>query len=178
MVGAHSTKAVAAAAIAVVSLLMASPAGSTGSSPFQVVTSSGAMSDLSTSTADATDGARGVAISVGRTGRGTTVLLGLWGLSTASAGTVYGAHVHVGPCVGGNGAAAGPHYNTTGGTTIDQTTEVWLDFTATARGTGFAAATVPFVIPSGGARSIVVHAMPTAPNGTAGARLACLPLEY
>ena len=101
MVGAHSTKAVEAAAIAVVSLLMSSPAGSTGSSPFPVVTSSGAMSDLSTSTADATDGARGVAISVGRTGRGTTVLLGLWGLLTASAGQVSGAHPHMGPCVGG-----------------------------------------------------------------------------
>jgi Cu-Zn family superoxide dismutase len=53
---------------------------------------------------------------------------------------------------------------------------VWLDFRVFGNGHAFALADVPFVIPSGGAMSIVIHAMPTDPMGVAGARLACLPV--
>jgi Cu/Zn superoxide dismutase len=143
-----------------------------------VVSGAGALSDLSTLTADATDGAWAGAFAVSRSGTGTIVVLAVRGLDRTSAGTRFGAHVHVGPCVAGNGAAAGPHYNSTGGTTIDPSTEVWLDFTVRSNGTAVAVSGVPFVIPTGGARSIVIHAMATMPNGTAGARLACLPLEF
>ena len=105
-------------------------------------------------------------------------MLALRRMDRTAVGTRYGAHVHVGPCVAGDGAAAGPHYNSTGGTTIDPSTEVWLDFTVRSNGTAVAVSAVPFVIPSGGAQSIVIHALATMPNGTAGARLACLPLEF
>ncbi len=155
-------------------------AQSAGASEYEhprVTASRGALSDLSATTADPTDGANGAAIAISAHGR-TRVMLLLRGLDMSQSGVVHGAHVHVGPCVAGSGAAAGPHYNSTGFTTIDETTEVWLDFTITRFGSGFASATVPFVIPAGGARSVVIHAAPTAPNGTAGPRLACLPLEF
>lgn len=169
------------AAVAVVSALVgvapAVPAGATGYHPVGVERSSGALSDLSPSTTDPTDGANASALVVSRTNRGSLVLLRVTGLDRGSAGTKYGAHVHVGPCVPGDGAAAGPHYNATGGAVVDRSTEVWLDFTVRSSGTALAVARVPFVVPAGAARSIVIHAMPTMPNGSAGARLACLPLE-
>ncbi len=143
----------------------------------KVVVSRGALSDLSTATADPTDGASGAAIAISAHGQ-TRVMMLLWGLDRTQAGIAHGAHVHVGPCVAGSGGSAGPHYNATGGVSVDASAEVWLDFTITSFGFGFASSTVPFVIPAGGARSIVIHAAPTAPNGTAGPRLACLPMEF
>lgn len=133
------------------------------------------LSDLQPATDQATDGAWAVA-SAAVTGGRTVVVLNVKGLDEGAAGTTFGAHVHTGSCVAGNGAAAGPHYNHGGGVSPD--TEVWLDFTATGGGTGHATAVVPFEIPAGAAASIVIHALPTAPDGTAGARLACLPLEF
>lgn len=166
-------------AVALLVLAAAAPAGADpGSGRVRVVSGSGALTDLSALTADATDGAQAGAFAVSRSNAGTVVVLGVRGMDRSSVGTRYGAHVHVGPCVAGDGAAAGPHYNSTAGTTIDPSTEVWLDFTVRRNGTAVAVAIVPFVIPSGGARSIVIHAMATMPNGTAGARLACLPLEF
>ncbi len=167
---------VAALAVAA-SLLAATPAGAS-EHRVSVVSNAGALSDLSVLTHDVTDRAKGAALAVSRDGVGTVVVLGLWGLDRSSAGTMYGAHVHVGACIAGDGAAAGKHYNATGGAVIDETTEVWLDFTVRRGGTAIAVSRVPFVIPQGGARSIVIHAMATLPNGTAGARLACLPLEF
>ena len=102
------------------------------------------------------------------------------GIDLSAAGTAYGAHLHYGPCVEGNGAAAGPHYNTdlVAGVTppeISEDTEVWLDFTVTSRGRGYSHAVVPFK-PLPDVRSIVIHAEETDPDtGTAGGRLACLP---
>jgi Cu/Zn superoxide dismutase len=136
--------------------------------------SKGSLSDLST-VASPTDGAWAVATATVVEDR-TIVRFEVKDLVGASAGTTFGAHVHIGPCVAGNGAAALGHYNHGGGVSPD--TEVWLDFTVTGGGTGHAVAIVPFAIPAGGAQSIVIHALPTAPDGTAGARLACLPLEF
>lgn len=178
MVG-HRTRWMIAVMVVGATLLVATPAGASSEHARpSVAANSGALSDLSLHTADVTDGARAGAFVLGRPGRGTIVVLGLWGLDRSAAGTRYGAHVHVGACVPGDGAAAGPHYNTTGGATVDPSTEVWLDFEVRRSGSAVAVAQVPFVIPAGGARSIVIHAMPTMPNGTAGARLACLPLEF
>lgn len=135
----------------------------------------GALTDLSTTTAQATDGAWAVA-SATVTGDRTVVRLNVKDLPAAEAGRTFGAHVHTGPCVEDSGSAAGPHYNDGGG--ISEETEVWLDFTVTGGGTGHATAIVPFAIPDGAAHSIVIHALPTAADGTAGARLACLPLDF
>ena len=111
--------------------------------------------------------------------QGTTFHLRIKGIDPAVAGEAYGAHLHVGPCVEGNGAAAGPHYNVSTATppVVNDQTEVWLDFTVTTDGTGAGDATVPFE-PLPGERAVVVHAEETAPNGTAGARLVCLPVVW
>ncbi|MDH3499502.1 MAG: superoxide dismutase family protein [Acidimicrobiia bacterium] len=125
--------------------------------------------------ADAMDGVRAVATA--HQGNGHTVArLNVRDIDQSLAGNAFGAHVHVGPCVAGDGAAALGHYNNGGDPS--HRTEVWLDFTVTGQGTGHATAVVPFLIPAGGAASVVIHEMATAPSGAAGARLACLPLGF
>lgn len=135
----------------------------------------GDLTDLGSQTSEPTDGAWAVASATVQNGR-TIVRLNVKDLGAGAAGETFGAHVHVGPCVAGDGGAAGGHYNAGGGVAPD--TEVWLDFTVTVGGTGHAAANVPFEIDPGDAHAIVIHALPTAPDGAAGARLACLPLEF
>ena len=143
------------------------------------VQASGALSDLAPSTANVTDEASADlwVISVGSS---TYFVFFLSGLDPEAAGETYGAHVHVGPCVPGNGAAAGPHYNT-GGTPTPET-EVWLDFEVLPHGYAIAIASVPFTIEPGTAQSVVVHAEPTQAGGStpgaAGGRIACLPVEF
>lgn len=134
------------------------------------------LSDLSTA-ADPTDGAWAVASATVANGK-TIVVLNVKGLDAEQAGRTLGAHVHIGPCVAGAGAAALGHYNSlTGGISPD--TEVWLDFTISGGATGHAQAVVPFEIAEGTAQSIVIHRDPTAAGtGVAGPRLACIPLEF
>jgi Cu/Zn superoxide dismutase len=135
----------------------------------------GELRDLQLTTAQPTDHAT-AQVAVLEDGGETTVTLKVQGLDHAHAGHVLGAHVHSGTCVEGDGAAAGPHYNAGGG--ISEETEVWLDFTVQANGTGEATATVPFTIPEGGAGAVVIHAMHTDhTTGTAGDRWACLPVQ-
>ena len=137
------------------------------------------LSDLQPDTDQPTDGgwARVIALPLGDS---TRFILILGGLDGDAAGTTLGAHIHVGPCVEGNGAAAGPHYNTTGKTTpADTDHEVWLDFTIRSTGYAVSRATVPFVIERGDAQSLVIHAMETTEGtGVAGPRWACLPVEF
>jgi Cu/Zn superoxide dismutase len=137
----------------------------------------GPLMDLAPDTVQPTDGAT-AQVTIDEAGGSTTVSLTLAGLQVQSAGTTLGAHLHVGPCVAGSGATAGPHYNSTGqpATVVDNTTEVWLDFTVKSDATGSAQTVVPFVIPAGAVNSLVIHEMSTAPNGAAGARWACLPV--
>ena len=128
---------------------------------------------------DPLDGATAQLIMIEHAGSTTFVLI-VTGIDRDVAGTTYGAHLHVGPCVEGNGAAAGPHYNSTGQppTEVSPDTEVWLDFTVTAGGTGVSVTTVPFVPAAGENRSVVIHAEPTSPTGGAGARQACLQVVW
>lgn len=138
--------------------------------------SKAALSDLSAA-ADPTDGAWAVASATVAEGM-TVVVLNVKGLDADQAGRTLGAHVHIGPCVAGAGAAALGHYNSLAGG-ISPDTEVWLDFTIRAGGTGHAEAVVPFEIEAGTAHSIVIHRDPTAAGtGVAGPRLACIPLEF
>jgi Cu/Zn superoxide dismutase len=132
------------------------------------------LRDLRPDVADPTDGARATAFAV-TTPWATGVVLVVHDLDRAAAGRTLGAHVHVGPCVAGAGAAAGPHY--THRPPPSPFTEIWLDLTVGRRGSASATAFVPFGLPPGAAGSIVVHERPTAPDGTAGARLACLPFS-
>ncbi len=118
----------------------------------------------------------------GRAVEAATAVLRVTGVDRAQAGRTFGAHLHTGPCVAGDGAAAGPHYNHDVATGrlpvgVDRTTEVWLDLTVTPGGSATTVTHVPFT-PSGGQRSVVLHALPTDAAGLAGARLVCLPVTW
>ena len=161
-------------AAAAATLLLAPLAAS--AAPAQVFR--GDLVDLSATTADPFGDASAHLV-ITPTGKGTTFHLRIKGIDPAVAGEAYGAHLHVGPCVAGKPALAGPHYNSTGQppTKVSPDTEVWLDFTVTGGGTGVSVTTVPFV-PTADARSVVIHAEPTSPTGAAGARQACLPVVW
>jgi hypothetical protein len=106
----------------------------------------------------------------------TRVHLKVAGLDKLVEGQTYGAHVHTGQCVAGDGVAAGPHYNTGGAPS--PTTEVWLDFIVGRGGVADSETVVPFRIPAGAAHSVVVHALPTDATGFAGPRIGCLSVEF
>ena len=141
----------------------------------------GALSDLQPASVSPFDGARAKLVYAQHAGSSTFVLV-VSGVGATGAGNTYGAHLHNGACVAGNGAAAGPHYNqsTVEGVVppvVSDQTEVWLDVTVGADGSGVAVAKVPFV-PAPGNRAVVLHAEHTDDHGTAGARLACLPVSW
>ena len=167
------------AGAAVAAALLAG-AASAGAAVNPYVTAGGPLTDLAPSTDNPTDGASARVYSVA-VGDSTYVILLVSGLDPEAEGTTYGAHVHVGPCVAGNGAAAGPHYKSDEGTPSPEN-EVWLDFTVLPGGYGYAIASVPFQIEEGDAQSVVIHAEPTQEGGStpgaAGARLACLPVPF
>jgi hypothetical protein len=135
------------------------------------------LSDLQPTTASPLDGASAtLRMTLG--GNRSAFVLRVSGLQRSAGGTTFGAHLHSGPCVPGDGAAAGPHYNSATPPVVDDEHEVWLDFTATRGGEGRATAVVPFV-PVHGARSVVVHEMATNHGtGAAGGRLACMPVVW
>jgi hypothetical protein len=100
------------------------------------------------------------------------------GVDPAVAGQTFGAHLHLGPCVVGGGAAALGHYNhSTSPRVVSDETEIWLDVTVNGGGNAQSTARVDWS-PDPGMRSVVIHAKPTAADGTAGDRLACLPVEW
>ncbi|MGW3993034.1 superoxide dismutase [Amycolatopsis sp. NPDC004772] len=117
---------------------------------------------------------------------GTTTLLfvtGLW------PGRTYGAHAHTQPC-GATGDAAGPHFQhvpdpvkpSVDPAYANPRNEIWLDFTTDRAGTGFARSTVDWTFAGRRAKSVVVHETHTHSDpghaGTAGARLACLNVDF
>ncbi|WP_405057742.1 superoxide dismutase family protein [Kribbella sp. NBC_01505] len=147
----------------------------------EVVVAHGNLRDLQLGTVGPFDHASARVSMVQLNGR-SRVVLQVRGIDRSVAGRDFGAHLHAGPCVTGDGAAAGPHYNsdTVAGRVppqVDPTTEVWLDFEVSRAGTGFATTTVPFT-PLPGKRAVVVHEMPTDHHGAAGPRQACLPVSW
>ena len=138
----------------------------------------GELRDLQLASSQPTDHATAQVVAT-ESGGSTTVSLKVQGVDHDAVGQVFGAHVHVGGCEEGNGGAAGPHYNSTGGSTVSDETEVWLDIAVAHNGTATSTATVDFVIPAGGAGSVVIHALHTDHGtGAAGPRWACLPVQF
>jgi hypothetical protein len=138
----------------------------------------GPLTDLSTATPDAFDGARATAmmISVGPASYFRVQIRGIDKDAINAAG--YGSHLHVGPCVEGDKGPVGVHYNisTDVPPLVNSETEVWLDFKVNSDGNARPTSNVQFV-PDKGDRSIVIHEKPTDQNGKAGNKLACLPFE-
>lgn len=93
----------------------------------------------------------------------------------AAAGRTFGAHVHQLSC-GTEAAAAGGHYQHAPTGDLEGR-EVWLDFTVNRAGNGHAEARRPWAVDQSRPRSVIIHAAPTATDGTAGARLACIDLD-
>ena len=160
----------------------------------------GPLTDLSPNThdpktTDLFDGAKATATMMG-VGGSTFFRVQIRDVDDSAVGKVYGAHLHQGPCglakdeAGLLQPTVGAHYNTSEFdpvkkvyTVINKQTEVWLDFEVDPFGNARSTARVPFV-PTAGERSITLHEKPTlhhasetAAAGTAGAKLACLPLE-
>ena len=105
------------------------------------------LTDLQPGVDDPLDGATARLIMIEHAGSTTFVLI-VTGVDPAAAGQTYGAHLHVGPCVAGDGAAAGPHYNQSvldgdDPVVVSEETEVWLDVTINAAGVGVSTTTVP-----------------------------------
>ncbi|HET6858738.1 MAG TPA: superoxide dismutase family protein [Streptomyces sp.] len=89
-------------------------------------------------------------------------------------GHAYGAHVHTAPC-GARPEDAGPHYqHVLDPDRVDPANEVWLDFTADARGEGAASAHHAWGLRPGEARSVVIHRAP----GGGGERVACFSVPF
>src|SRR5947208_15975330 len=85
---------------------VAAAAGATETQPAQTsLRTAGPLRDLQPAVADPTDGAY-AQFAASTAGGATTAYLVLYGLNPAAAGETHGAHVHTGPCVAGNGAAA------------------------------------------------------------------------
>jgi Cu/Zn superoxide dismutase len=126
----------------------------------------------------------------------TTFSIKVTGIDIDAADQLFGAHLHTGSCLEGNGAAAGPHYNTQlypagsyatySAIPVELKTannEVWFDLVPSEEdGAASDQVTVDFVpVDLDGVMSIVIHAEPTVDGGTlsgmAGAREACFPLS-
>lgn len=158
-------------------LLTATPALALG--PF--LRTGGPLTDFAPTSTSPFDGAS-ARVQLVESARGSHAVLTVKGIAPSAEGKTFGAHLHDGPCVAGNGSAAGPHYNAythhqspTPG--VSDSSEIWLDFTV-RDGAGSGTASVPFV-PEPGNRSVVVHAAPTNPQtGGAGDRLACLTVSW
>jgi Cu-Zn family superoxide dismutase len=117
----------------------------------------------------------------------TTVVLNVRGLAPD---TEYGAHVHLRGC-GARPADAGPRFQlvrdpeqpSTDPAFANPDNEIWLDVTTGPDGAGRSEAVVPWqFVPGHEPGSVVIHAEHTAAglhrSGTAGARLACLPVGF
>ncbi len=170
----HALVAVIACA-SVATVIAGGTAAATGSNVHRF---HGQLSDLSPTTQDPMDGARARVVMRAKSD-GTKFRLVVRGIDRAAVGMEYGAHLHAGPCVAGDGAAALGHYNvsTSVPPVASPETEVWLDFTVNRHRVGRSTTTVPFT-PVPGARSVVIHAEPTSETGAAGPRMACLPVVW
>ncbi|MEO5608088.1 MAG: hypothetical protein ABIQ61_08765 [Ornithinibacter sp.] len=166
--------------LAAIVALAGVPATAAAADHGPVVRASGPLVDLQPASAGPFDGAR-ASVQIVASAHGSHTVLRVTGIDPAVGGQTFGAHLHVGPCVAGNGAAAGAHYNTdviAGALPVEisAATEVWLDLSVDG-GAATSTASVPFV-PLPGTRAVVIHALPTDGTGAAGARLACLPVVW
>jgi Cu-Zn family superoxide dismutase len=154
-------------------------AGAAAAAP-KLIQSNDGLTDFATASGQATDGARAhVIVETTETG-GTHVRLQVTGLDHDAVGRTLGAHVHRGPCTEDNGAAASSHYKHGDPAAVaTPANEIWLDFVVQDGGVGFADATVDFAVPVDAAGSVVIHERGTDnPGGGAGARYACIPVDF
>jgi hypothetical protein len=124
----------------------------------------------------------------------TTFIVRLTGIDPSVANTTFGSHLHTDACVEGKPLDAGPHYNDQvvvdgkkfPSPTVDPAdwavvspeTEAWFELVPDEEGMAYDKTTVPFVpVDPNGVMSVVVHQSYTKPDGTAGTRQACFPVD-
>ncbi|MGH3624363.1 MAG: superoxide dismutase [Sciscionella sp.] len=171
-----------------------SPAAETGPVGLRFVNAGGTFGDPSSGgnavTYDKTlvpVGARAHVLAFGSEVTGTQTALVVAGLQPDRE---YGAHAHAKPC-GATGAVAGPHFQhvpdpvtpSVDPAFANPHNEIWLDFTTNATGIAFALSSVNWVATDERApKSVVIHEMHTRTGageaGTAGARLACIDVDF
>lgn len=160
------------AAAGLAALATVAPAGAAGAA---MVQAEGPVLNYTTASPNPLAGVTAKVRSLTTPSGRTIVTLHLAGFAEQYEGTTFGAHAHTGPC--SLTVSAGPHY-TQAGTTALEEREVWLDFTVDDEGHASAQANRDWVFAPNGANSVVVHALPTASNGVAGARLGCLAVDF
>jgi Cu/Zn superoxide dismutase len=147
---------------------------------------SGELTDLQTGTVDVgVFDSTHAKVTIVQDDDSTTFSIKVTGIDVSAAGTEFGAHLHVGPCMEGVGLAAGPHYNSQmwpAGTLTDYALAVKNPETEVPSAEDGAArheVMVPFVpVDLDGVMSIVIHVESTNHDtGGAGARQACFPLS-
>src|SRR3954454_8923964 len=119
--------------LAAIVALLAVPATANAADHGPVVRAAGHLADLQPATAGPFDGAT-AAFQIVASARGSHGVLRVKGIDPSADGETFGAHLHAGPCVAGNGAAALGHYNTDvlAGIIppeVSEDTEMWLDIT-------------------------------------------------
>lgn len=88
----------------------------------------------------------------------------------------YGVHLHAKPC-GVKPDDSGPHFQHAHASP-SATNEVWLDIKTDSSGAATSASRNPWALtPDRVPHSLVIHTSATAPDGTAGGRVACLTLK-
>ena len=182
--------------LATSALILGATQAAGGASSNVVYSWSGDLADLRPDVIGPLDGASASLRIVESPDEGTGFRLKVTGIDTSLSKATFGAHLHVGECTERVVEAetlllspdtTGPHY-TVAGEQVSHETEVWFELVPDEEGAASDESWVPFVpedqsflaggvfYPVDGLMSIVLHRDPTAPNGVAGPREACLPV--
>jgi Cu/Zn superoxide dismutase len=173
--------------IAACALILGGTQAAGGVESVTTYTFAGPLRDLDTSTDDGAFDSATALVKITETADGTTYWIRVKGIDAPS-DAEFGAHLHTGPCIEGNGTAAGPHYNadvasgkTGADVVVSSATEVWFELTPNENGVAVDSTEVLFVptdFHGDQEMSIVIHAHSTDDMGVAGPRQACLPLDF
>jgi hypothetical protein len=139
----------------------------------------GPLRDLQPVTDGPFDSAKAI-LKVWETSDGTTYSIRIKGIDSDAAGDLFHSHLHIGPCIEGQGQAAGGHYNTQAAagfpvTDVSTNTEVWFELTPNEDGVAVWQTSVSFVpvdFHADQIMSVVIHSLGSS------AREACLPLDF
>ncbi len=137
------------------------------------------MRDLQTTSDGVFDSARAL-LKVTETADGSSYSIRIKGIDPSAASLNYHSHLHVGPCIEGDGLAAGGHYNSQAAaglpvTEVSPTTEVWFELIPNQDGVAIYDTSVSFVpvdFHTDQIMSVVIHSLGSS------AREACLPLDF
>jgi Cu/Zn superoxide dismutase len=166
-------------------MVFATTQAASGAVPASTYTFSGQLVDLNINAASPFDGAQAMIKIVEAPNGTSSYYIQVKGIDPSVTGVEFGSHLHLGVCQENNPDATLGHYNTDKLAGVDPPeisakTEVWLDLVPDDDGVAVDQTLVPFVADKGplNERSIVIHQHETYGDGTAGPKVACLPLKF